>query len=81
MGEVASDTENRCGQLGESSRSNVRRCSDVRNEESCVGQSGESCIDKRMLWVGASSHAQEDIRVDQTRGNSHLVVVPANPFP
>jgi hypothetical protein len=45
------------------------------------GESSESCINEFMLGVEASGNAEQDVRVDQTRGNSHLVVILVNPFP
>ena len=38
-------------------------------------ESGESCIDEFVLRIGASGNAQQYVRVDQTRSDSHLVVI------
>jgi hypothetical protein len=51
--------------------------------KSCAlrGEPDQSGINEAMLRVGPSGNAQQDIRVNKTRGDSHLVVILVNPLP
>jgi hypothetical protein len=44
------------------------------------GELRQSPVDNLMVWVRATRYAQENVRIDETRSNRHLVVVLVDPF-
>jgi hypothetical protein len=53
----------------------------VMKSRTLSAKSSKSRISEFMLGIGTSGNAEQDVRVDQTRGDSHLVVILVNPFP
>ena len=53
----------------------------VMEADAVQGQFCERRLDERVVRIGTFCGTQQDIRVDQTRGDGHLVVILIDPFP